>query len=604
MRLTVDLETNGLLNPSPNPNKQTVTKIHCIVAQDVDTGKVYSFRPHEIDEGIEFLSKADYIIGHNFIGYDYPVIKKFYPDFQFPKDKVIDTLVSARLIWSSIKETDFERARKGILPGQMIGRHSLESWGYRLKFEKGSFGKGTDWQEFSEEMLEYCIQDVAVTTRLFQTIEKKDYSQEALKLEHEVSWFTTQMERNGFYFNLEKAAELYSFLCGRRQKLLDELKGLFGNWFVSQGLFNPKVNNKGRGYVKDVPFTKLKLIEFNPQSRDQIADRLKSIYDWVPTEFTPGGKPKVDETVIGSLNYPPCELISEYLMVEKRISQLAEAQGAWMKLVTGGRIYGSINPNGAVTGRATHSRPNMSQVPNAYAPYGSECRSLFTVPDNWYLMGADASGLELRCLAHFMAKYDDGKYADEVLNGDIHTVNQKAAGLPERNMAKTFIYAFLYGAGDEKIGSIVGKGSGAGKALKNKFLKGVPALKHLKDAVQHKVKKTNTLIGLDGRTLDVRSPHSALNTLLQSAGALVCKKWLVILQEDIDAQGLTQGWDGDYAVCAWSHDEVQIACRTQEIAEGIGKLAEIDVTKAGEHFNFRCPLAGESQIGKSWKETH
>ena len=310
----------------------------------------------------------------------------------------------------------------------------------------------------------------------------------------------------------------------------------------------------------------------------------------------------VDEVVLGKLNYPPCKILTEYLLIQKRVSQLNEGAQAWMKCEKKGKIHGSVNPNGAVTGRATHSYPNISQVPSSASPYGSECRELFTVPPGWVLVGADASGLELRCLAHFMAKWDGGKYAEILLSGDIHTENQKAAGLQTRPQAKTFIYAFLYGAGDAKIGSIVGGDASVGRKLKQKFLRSLPALGRLVEAVQGAAKR-GYLIGLDGRRIHVRSSHAALNTLLQGAGAIACKQWLVFLEEHLSSK-FKHGWDGDFAFCAWSHDEVQIACRTPEIAEYVAKVAPEMVTKAGEHFGFRCVLAGESKSGKTWADTH
>jgi DNA polymerase I-like protein with 3'-5' exonuclease and polymerase domains len=201
-----------------------------------------------------------------------------------------------------------------------------------------------------------------------------------------------------------------------------------------------------------------------------------------------------------------------------------------------------------------------------------------------------------------MAKYDGGQYGEVLLGGDIHTMNQEAAGLETRAQAKTFIYGFLYGAGDEKIGKIVGQGAAEGKKLKNRFLAKTPALKRLREAVIEASKK-GYLVGLDGRHVHVRSSHAALNTLLQSAGALVCKRWLVILEANLSKE-LKHGWDGDYAFCAWSHDEVQIACRTPEIAKVIAAKATEAVTLSGEHFSFRCKLAGESKVGSHWGDTH
>lgn len=594
MALIFDLETDGLLDD--------VTKVHCLVTKDTETGEVKSYTGQDIELGIKYLADSDkQLVGHNVIKYDIPVIQKLYPWFTVTHDRVIDTLVLARLVYANIKEHDVNLMNSGKLPKKLYGSHSLEAWGNRLGNYKGDYAGG--WEVFTQEMLDYCIQDVHVTHTLLDKLNSKEFSPQSIELEHQVAWLMARQERNGFYFNEKKASELYSVLVKRRGELERELKDYFGSWTVNLPDFIPKTNNKTRGYVKGVPVKRQKTIDFNPSSRDHIANRLTTLYGWKPTEHTESGKPKVDEVVLGKLDYPPCKLLTEYLLVSKRISQLAEGDQAWLKLVKKGKIHGSVNPNGAVTGRATHAYPNISQVPSSASPYGHDCRALFTVPDGWTLVGADASGLELRCLAHYMAKWDAGSYGQVLLNGDIHTENQKAAGLDTRPQAKTFIYAFLYGAGDEKIGSVVNGDSSDGRRLKKKFLSSLPALGRLVKSVQESAKR-GYLLGLDGRRIYVRSAHSALNTLLQGAGAIVCKKWLVLLEETLQTSGLKHGWDGDYCFCAWSHDEVQIACRSQEVADQVAEMATRCVALAGEHYKFRCPLAGESKKGTTWADTH
>ena len=594
MALIFDLETDGLLDE--------VTKIHCLVTKDTDSGEVKSYTGKDIESGIKYLMDSDQqLIGHNVIKYDIPVIQKLYPWFSVHTGLVRDTLVMARLIYANIKEHDVKFMKDGKLPKSLFGSHSLESWGHRLGNYKGDYTGG--WEVFTQEMLNYCIQDVEVTHTLYNKLLSKEFSEQSIELEHEVAWLMAKQERNGFYFNEKAGSELYSVLVKRRGELERELKDYFGSWTIKLPDFIPKVNNKSRGYTKGVPVAREKVVEFNPGSRDHIANRLTTLYQWKPTEFTEGGKPQVDEVVLGKLDYPPCKLLTEYLLVQKRISQLAEGAQAWLKLVKKGKIHGSINTNGAVTGRATHAYPNISQVPSSSSPYGHDCRALFTVPNGWVLVGADASGLELRCLAHYMAKWDGGKYGQVLLNGDIHTENQKAAGLETRQQAKTFIYAFLYGAGDEKIGSVVNGTSADGRKLKSKFLRSLPALGELVKTVKENAGR-GYLIGLDKRKIYVRSAHSALNTLLQGAGAIVCKKWLVILEERLQARGFKHGWDGDYCFCAWSHDEVQIACRSTEVASMVAHLATQCVAYAGEHYNFRCPLAGEAKKGTTWADTH
>jgi DNA polymerase I-like protein with 3'-5' exonuclease and polymerase domains len=452
-------------------------------------------------------------------------------------------------------------------------------------------------------MDDYCAQDVEVTTTLWNLLMSKGFSEESIQLEHDVAPIIERQTRYGFLFNQEKARKLEETLVARRSELADKLREAFPPWEVKDGpLFIPKRDNKARGYIKGVPVQKYKTLVFNPASRDHIASRLIATHKWKPTQFTDSGKPKVDETTLEGLPYPEIPLLVEYLTVEKRLGQLSEGKQAWFKVVKkDGRIHGRVTQNGAVTGRMTHSNPNVAQVPAVGAPYGAECRELFCVPPGKKQVGADASGLELRCLAHFMARWDSGAYAKVILEGDIHSVNQEAAGLPTRNNAKTFIYAFLYGAGDEKIGSIIGKGRTAGKALKEKFLKGLPALNSLLVAVKGKAGKHGYLLGLDGRKLHIRSDHAALNTLLQSAGAVVMKKGLVILDRDLQEQGFVPGVH--YEFVANVHDEWQVEC-DEDIAEIVGKAATAAIRKAGDHFGFRCPLDGEYKVGDNWKDCH
>lgn len=496
------------------------------------------------------------------------------------------------------------------------------------------------------------------------------YSCEAVWLEHRAAWLLAKQERNGFPFNTKAIEELYVELAGRRSELLQTLTDTFGTWYQpkggtelflhprtgkplgkyprvkypKQGGIYKKPKNKAqregrepceldtRDYVEGAPYTPVEHVVFNPSSRDHIALKLKEA-GWIPTEFTEKGAPKVDDEVLEHVRVDDPEkqrcidLIKEYLMIQKRIGQAAEGDKAWLRYVQeDGKIHGSVNPNGAVTGRATHSFPNLGQVPGVRSPYGEPCRAAFGAEHHldgltglpWVQAGIDASGLELRCLAHFMSKYDGGAYADVILNGDIHTVNQQAAELPTRDNAKTFIYGFLYGAGDEKIGQIVGAGKERGKELKKKFLENTPAIAALREGIQQtlvessrwvageqKVKwKRRWIKGLDGRKVHVRSPHAALNTLLQSAGALICKLWIIETEELLLKAGLKHGWDGDFSYMAWVHDEIQVACRTPEIAQQVIDIAQQAMRNVGDHFKFRCRLDTEGKMGPNWAVCH
>jgi DNA polymerase I-like protein with 3'-5' exonuclease and polymerase domains len=518
------------------------------------------------------------------------------------------------------------------LPSKLYGSHSLKAYGYRLGELKGTYGEQENaWDEYSEQMADYCEQDVRVTVKLFEKMLDKGYPWMACELEHQIAWIMARQERNGFCFDKDKAVELYAELAGKRQELEDKLSGLFGTLRIHMGQKVYKRDNPSKGIKAGVPVDIYKDVAFNPNSRQHIA-RVLMERGWEPTEFTPSGQPKVDESTLEpAKDIEGVKEILEYLLVNKRIAQLAEGDNAWLKLMKEHKdgtfyLHGAVNPNGAVTGRATHSFPNMAQVPAARSPYGKECRSLFRAPEGWYEVGVDACGLELRCLSHYLYKWDSGDYAHEILNGDIHTANQKAAGLATRDLAKSFVYGFMYGAGDAKIGEIVGGTAKEGKELKAKFLKAIPAIANLREGLENELvessswqggtqivswrrKKhpwnnglpsTRCLIGLDGRLLHVRSVHSALNVLLQSAGALVCKKWVVEWHTQMSKKYSHK----DFFISAWVHDECQFMCRTKEIADDCVRIAQEAMRETQRFFGFNCQLDTEGKVGRNWFETH
>jgi DNA polymerase I-like protein with 3'-5' exonuclease and polymerase domains len=588
MRLVFDIEANGLY--------WDASVIHCLVAIDKDTKTVYKFEPSKVEQGLKFLMTADELIGHNVIGYDIPVIQKIHPWF-CPPTKVTDTLVLSRLIYSDLSDRD--QAARVQMEGKLIGSHSLKAWGYRLKLLKDDYQGG--FEAFSEDMLAYNVRDVEVTDRLHDLLAKHEaYSEMASELEHQVATIVAKQERYGFLFDKESAERLTAHLMIRREELAQNLRDTFKPWEELDKEFIPKRDNKTLGYVKGVPVQKMKTIVFNPGSRHHIANRLKALRGWIPKEYTPDGSAKVDEAVLSKLQYPEAKLMCEYLMVQKRLGMLAEGQNAYLKLVKdNSRIHGEVNTNGAVTGRATHRNPNTAQCPAVGAPYGKEFRSLFLAPQNRKLIGIDVSGLELRMLASYMHPFDGGVYGKEVIDGDIHTLNMQAAGLPDRNTAKRWIYAFLYGAGPEKLGEVAGKDAKYGRELKNRFLKKVPALAQLIDAVQEAVAERGFLVGLDGRRIAIRSSHAALNSLLQGGGSLCCKRFLV----EVDMAIERLGWRDKVQQVAWVHDEIQ--CEVDpDIADDFGKLAVDCVVKSGEFFKLNVPLTGEYKIGQTWADTH
>lgn len=690
--LISDIETNGLL--------EDVTKFHCGVTIDFHNKDVTRYRPADFIAYIKALeaeaAKPDgLIVFHNGIKYDHAALDKLKraatgKRLNIPRNKIFDTLVASRLVYANIRDRDGALLRSGKLPGKLFGSHSLKAWGYRLGVLKGSYGEQENaWEFFTEEMLDYCVQDVQVTDLLMTKIISDTHyfprdggmwdAMLAVRLEHQCAWTLAQMERNGFPFNEKAAEKLFIELAGRRSDLLMKLIRTFGSWYQPKGgteafkhpktgkpldkyprVKYPKVGKiwvgEGKKQRKDkretmegAPYTPIEHITFNPASRQHL---VKVLVDrgWEPVDFTDNGAPVVDDEVLEHVKVEDpkaqasIELVREYLMIQKRIGQLAEGDNAWMRLVgKDGFMHGSVNPNGAVTGRATHSYPNMGQVPSSTAPYGPECRDLFGAIYARHLpgwqdaiqVGIDASGLELRCLGHFGVPFDGGQYAETVLNGDIHWVNGIAAGIcpdeprdkhndyheARRAIAKTFIYAFLYGAGDAKVGGFVGGKKAEGKALKKAFLENTPAISGLREALENQLiadQKWNAVLkkfdikwkrryikGLDGRKVHVRSPHSALNTLLQSAGALVCKAWVVELERLLmEEHGLSHGWDGDFCFMAWVHDEVQIAARNPEIAEIVRNAGQQAMRNVQELFAFRCQLDTDYKIGATWKDCH
>lgn len=561
------------------------------------------FRGDDIrTRGLPLLSKAESIGGHNIIKFDIPALTKVY-GWKY-HGTVYDTLVMSRLGFADIKRSDHKLYKKGQFPGKLLGSHSLKAWGYRLGVHKGTYAEDTEdcWAEWSQEMEDYCEQDVVVTHAVCKKLISLELSATSTKLEHDFCTIIGRQERRGVAFDRQAAEVFLVDLLDKREQAGKKLKEIFGEWwFAKDRTFTPKRDNKKLGYKAGCTLTKLKKVEFKPSNRNHIANRLIRRHKWKPAVFTDGGKPKVDEKIIAKLPYPEVPFILDYLVVDKRLQQLSEGDEAWLKVERDGRIFGSVNTGGAVTGRCTHSHPNLAQVPKVEKPFGKECRSLFTASKGMVLVGCDASQLELRCLAHYMSRWDKGAYTLVILEGDIHSVNQKAAGLPTRDSAKTFIYAFLYGAGDAKIGAIIKGTAREGKKLKAKFLRNLPALNALITAVKKAARERGYLIGLDGRRLHVRSLHAALNTLLQSAGAVVMKKALVIANSRILAEGLVAGIDFEFVLNV--HDEMQCEC-LPEHAEKIGKIMADSIREAGEFFKFRCPLAGDYKIGANWAETH
>lgn len=575
-RIAIDIETSMDHNT-----------IHLAVTQDIDTGEVKVWKA---PTGLwDYLKDATLIAAHNGISFDFPILNKLWKT-KIGLKQAYDTLVVSRLI---------EPTRDG--------GHSLDAWGKTLGVAKLDYKATWQWmmnrrEDYDGECFDkpieglleyYCKRDVDVLGLLYlhlsSDVSVQGFSLDSVALEHQVAAIINKQEKNGFKLDVIHATCLLAELKGKMSAINDRMQEEYPPYEVE------RISEKTGKTLKP------ELVVFNPASRQQIAEKLIGL-GWKPKKFTeptanyPQGQAIVDESTLMGLKYPIAGMIAEYMMLGKRIAQIE----SWLEVVgNDGRVHGRVITNGAVTGRMTHMKPNMAQIPNSGSPYGPECRQCWTVEEGNVLVGCDASGLELRMLAHYMR---DDDYVKTVTEGsskdgtDVHTVNQKAAGLQTRDQAKTFIYAFLYGAGPAKIGSIVGGSSTAGQKLINAFLKGTPALQRLRDKVSVYASK-GYVPGLDGRKIWVRSEHAALNSLLQGAGAIVMKKALVIFNEKVRSAS----WNVQLTVNV--HDELQMEC-SPDIAEEVGKACVASIEEAGRAFNLRCPLTGEYKIGKTWRDTH
>lgn len=580
-----DIETDGLLDEC--------TKIHSLVIYDYEYKKIKSFADqdgyHSINEGLGLLSTYDRIVGHNIICFDLPVIAKLKPDAYglLETCEVFDTLNAARLVWTNLSDLDHGDTR---IPKELKGSHSLKAYGYRVGMHKDSFGEDTDWKHWSKEMQRYCEKDVVVSKKLYDRILKEDFSQTSFDLEMDFQKFIHIQERNGVHFDKDKAKEMLKTIDVELSKIDAHISAIIP----------PTIKP-----MKRVPD---KVVPFNANSTTQMVKFFQEKYKWKHKKVTKTNRPAMDEEVLSGLIYPEAELFLKRKQVKNIEAKLQSGDKSWLNFLTvEGKIHGRVNTNGAVTGRCCHAAPNLSQVTSARKYMGKEARSLFIAPPGFKMVGCDASGLELRMLAHYLAAYDDGEYTKIVVDDDVHTANQVAAGLSTRDDAKRFIYAHNYGAGDELLGKLIlpdcddeWELKRMGADIRSKFKNNIKGLGTLIEMVQLAVKMRGYLRGLDGRKLLVRSKHRALNTLLQGAGAVVMKKAAVIFWDYCKSNG----WDKQGVVpCLNVHDEFQFYV-PEDIADLVGAEMPKAIIQAGIDFNLKCPLDGEYKVGNNWMQTH
>lgn len=572
--LVFDIEADGLL--------ETVAQVWCIVTYDIETGRTDCYGPDNIREGIRQLQSADVLVAHNGTGYDLPVIRKVC-GASLDESRVQDTLVLSRL-------------------GRPVrhGGHSLAAWGERLGYPKVEH---EEWDRYSPEMLNRCKVDVEITYKLWCRLKPMyDIMPKAIETDHKVAILAQRMVERGFTLDVTEARKVLDEKLTYREHMLDKFQHMFPPVLMpTQSV--PKVYKSARNALKvdpGVPFTPLKVEEFVPTARQQVARRLIQKYGWKPKVLTPTGVPKVDETILRELPYPEAKEFADFLVNDKLLSQL-DSDNGWLKFVDAdNRVHASFNPTGANTHRSSCSRPNLQQVSKA-----PEMRQVWIPSDGMVLVGVDAAGLELRCFGHYLHKYDGGAYIDILLNGDIHEHVRQIIGFTTRDKTKNAEYGWLYGAGNAKLGAIAREdarygtveinprisNTKLGTAMRRNLEQGIEGLDSLVRDVYAKA-ATGKIRGIDQRPLWVRSQHSALNLLLQSCGAIIIKTAWSLFDLPRGAHTVMQ-----------VHDEWQIEC-PPEMAETVGQHVIDCIKQAGEVLNFKCPLDGSYHIGRNWNETH
>ena len=540
----IDIETDSL----------DATKIYCAVT--LEGGKYIEWISGTTLQ--EYLDDA-IVVAHNGLSFDFPVLAKLW-NVRLKLENMRDTLVLSMMD---------NPAREG--------GHSLKSWGERLGSAKIDFD---DFSQYTEEMLEYCKQDVKLCSQVYNYLQHtlQEFSPRSVSDEHRMRIVADRISHNGFGLDKDKAVLLYNSLVIEQEQIEKECRNLFPT--IVEERYSEKTGKR----LKD------RVIEFNPASRQQIAERLIKL-GWVPRDLTPTGQPKVDEKTLAKCKIPVAEPLATYFMLQKRSALVR----SWVKACTDqGRVHCKYRTLGAITNRMSCVDPNLQQVPAVRVEYGKECRELFTAGQGNKLLDTDAAGLELRVLAHYM---DDDKFTKEVLEGDVHTANQNMAGLDNRDQAKTFIYALLYGAGDAKIGAVVNGSAKDGAELRARFMANMPAYKRLSEAVIRKGESEGKLKALDGRVLRVRSGHASLNTLIQGSSAVLMKKWFMYVDHHLRRRKLQS------KIVAMIHDELVLESCEKDV-DASKECVILSISQVNKAYDLRCRLDCDVQVGDNWSEIH
>ncbi len=555
MEVVFDIETDGL----------DASRIWLLVAKEVGKKGFYIVKDKE--EFLRLAPKVTHWIGHNSIDYDSYIVEKLW-GVKIPVSKQTDTLVLSRLC------------------NPVMDGHSLDAWGKRLGDHKIEFN---DWSQYTEEMKVYCKQDVALTEKLYLHLKKemKDFSSESIRLEHSMQYIVSEQKRNGFLLDRDVAMEIY---VGAKEEA-DRIETAVLEFFPP--IVTERISEKTGKVLK--PHVE----EFNLGSPLQVVKRLNSV-GWKPYVKTKSGNSwKICQDNLDTIPDtapPPVRDLKKWKILETRWKTAKD----WLERMDDeGRVHGQVILPGAITHRAAHQGPNMANIPSITDARGLsglfayECRAAWTVPRGYRLCGTDASGIQLRVLAHYM---NDPTYTDTLLNGDIHTYNKNALGefCKDRPTAKTFIYAWLLGAGVGKVAQILDCSYPQAEWSMDNFLKATPALKALKRKASMAAQR-GYLVGLDGRRMGIESEHKSLSVYLQGGETVIMRLANVIWYNR--AKSL------DFRQVAWVHDEWQTEVKEDQ-ADMLGQIQVQSIRDAGLHFKMNCPLDGEYKIGKTWADTH
>lgn len=634
-----DVEGNGLLTPTYDKKADVlhppVNTIWCIVVCDLQTGEYFEYGPDGLIAGYKKLQEYDLIIAHNGMSYDKPALETLVgePNNLGKLPTHGDSYIMSRLLYPP--------------NGAPGGGHGIAAWGEFFKYPKIDFH---EFDRYTEQMMIYCRRDVEINVKVYNyllPLMKQDLAQAYLTELEFASLLMSQM-RSGAVLDLEEHRNLVQLLVIAKAEAQDKLRDINppGNTTVTKTpeyWFDPvtgikyskkgEVTGRGSTVIKERlrmgPYiTKVK--EFNPKSPQQLADYFINVRGYIPKKVTEKGNPSFGEEVLSKMPYPEAEAILDYNIASNRLSQVE----SWANFLYEGRVHGNINSMGAVTYRCTHSDPNLGAIPAIYKPFGLECRRCWCAPEGMVMTGTDAKGLELRTLANGLQPFDNGKYIERVLSGEIHNQNQELLGLPTRDEAKTIIYAFNYSAGLLKLGKL-GESSDMlqdaakevslpamyisylkengwdteenrhtakiGSVVKRLLYENINGLEEFTDSLRQQLSRYGWVLGIDGRRIHVDQQYSILNRRLQSDGGIIMKYAMINHKRLIEAEGLILDRDWFYQFMV--HDEYQCV-HPPEHTELFQWAGNESIRMVTEQLNLHCPMDGESKTGANWSETH